>query len=253
MIDERGFRTSFPISILLFVLGISSCAGQEEEEQRTGGSGTPSYRKEARDMLEEQIIERGIEDERVIEAFRKVPRHRFVPPEHRDRSYADHPLPIGEGQTISQPYVVAHMTELLELEGDEKVLEIGTGSGYQAAILGELAREVQSLEIRESLAEDARKTLKELGYGNVHVHHADGYEGWPEEAPYDRIIVTAAPDEFPEALKEQLKVGGRAVVPVGSGVQQLKVYEKEAGGSLEERSVSSVQFVPMIRDSSERE
>lgn len=200
-------------------------------------------------MLEEQIIKRGIEDERVIRAFKKVERHRFVPDQYQDQAYGDHPLPIGEGQTISQPYVVAHMTALLELEGDEKVLEIGTGSGYQAAILGELAASVHSVEIRKALAEEASQRLSEMGYRNVHVHHANGYKGWPGEAPYDRIIVTAAPEKVPEALKEQLAVGGRMVIPVGEAFQRLKVYEKTEKGAFKEKNVSSVQFVPMVRDS----
>ncbi len=203
------------------------------------------------EMLEEQIIRRGIEDERVIEAMKKVPRHRFVPSDQRDQAYGDHPLPIGQGQTISQPYVVALMTEKLELEGDEKVLEIGTGSGYQAAILGELAAEVHSVEIRKELAEGASDTLRSLGYENVHVHHGDGYEGWAQEAPYDAIIVTAAPEKVPEALKEQLAVNGRLVLPVGNVVQKLRLIEKNENGELQERTLSSVQFVPMIKKKEE--
>ncbi len=219
--------------------------------QKPGGD-DEAYQQEAVKMVEEQIIERGISDERVIEAMKRVPRHRFVPSEEQDRAYGDHPLPIGEGQTISQPYVVAHMTELLELKGEEKVLEIGTGSGYQAALLGEIAREVHSVEIRKSLAEKAERTLQELKYTNVHVHVGNGYKGWPEEAPYDGIIVTAAPEKVPNALKEQLRVGGKLVIPVGDTLQRLRVYEKKAEGDFREKSVSSVQFVPMVKDTNER-
>lgn len=202
-------------------------------------------------MVEEQIIARGINDERVIEAMKQVPRHRFIPSEEQDRAYGDHPLPIGEGQTISQPYVVAHMTELLDLKGDEKILEIGTGSGYQAAILGEIASEVHSVEILESLSQAAEQTLQQLGYSNVHLHVRNGYQGWSEAAPYDGIIVTAAPEKVPEALMEQLKIGGRLVIPVGDEFQNLRVHKKKAEGSFEERRVSSVRFVPMVKDTNE--
>ncbi|MFB6258725.1 MAG: protein-L-isoaspartate(D-aspartate) O-methyltransferase [Flavobacteriales bacterium] len=207
--------------------------------------------EEHMEMIEDQIVARGIKDDGVIQAMKKVPRHRFVPSEHLQKAYEDHPLPIGEGQTISQPYVVAKMTELLNLEGDEKVLEIGTGSGYQAAILGELAEEVHSVEIRKSLADKARNVLTDLEYGNVHVHHANGYKGWPEDAPYEGIIVTAAPETVPDALKEQLAVGGKLVIPVGDMLQHLKVYTKTKAGEFKEKSISSVQFVPMVRDTNQ--
>ncbi len=195
-------------------------------------------------MVETQIKARGVKDPRVLSAMLKVERHRFVPKEFQPSSYADQPLPIGEGQTISQPYIVALMTELLELKGDEKVLEIGTGSGYQAAILAELAKEVYSIEIVESLAISAKKLLQELGYQNIQVKIGDGYLGWPEAAPFDAIIVTCAPDHIPKPLIEQLKEGGRMVVPVGTYSQELKKIVKRSG-KIETADILPVIFVPM--------
>lgn len=197
-----------------------------------------------REMVASQIERRGVEDRRVLDAMREVPRHRFVPEGYRGDAYADSPLPIGEGQTISQPYIVALMTSLLELDGDERVLEIGTGSGYQAAVLARLVREVYSVEILRPLGEQARTTLEELGYENVQVRVGDGYKGWPEKAPFDGIIVTAAPERIPEPLIEQLKVGGRLVIPVGNFWQNLLVITKTADG-VEKRTVLPVRFVPM--------
>jgi protein-L-isoaspartate(D-aspartate) O-methyltransferase len=195
-------------------------------------------------MVETQIKARGVKDPRVLSALRKVERNRFVPEEYLNSAYSDQPLPIGEGQTISQPYIVALMTELLELKGDEKVLEIGTGSGYQAAILAELAKEVYSIEIIESLASLADKRLRQLGYQNIHVKAGDGYLGWPEVAPFDAIIITAAPDHIPKPLIEQLKEGGRMVVPVGTYTQELKKIVKRSG-KIETTDVIPVVFVPM--------
>ena len=195
-------------------------------------------------MVETQIKARGVKDPRVLSALRKVERHRFVPEEFLNSAYSDQPLPIGEGQTISQPYIVALMTELLELKGDEKVLEIGTGSGYQAAILAELAKEVYSIEIIESLASVAKNRLSGLGYQNIKVKAGDGYLGWPEAAPFDTIIVTAAPDHIPKSLIEQLKEGGRMVVPVGTYAQELKKIVKRSG-KIETTDVIPVVFVPM--------
>ena len=180
-------------------------------------------------MVETQIKGRGVKDPRVLSALLKVERHRFVPKKYLNSAYLDQPLPIGEGQTISQPYIVALMTELLELKGNEKVLEIGTGSGYQAAILAELAKEVYTIEIIESLALRAKNRLLELGYQNIRVKAGDGYLGWPEAAPFDAIIITAAPDHIPKPLVEQLKEGGRMVVPVGSYTQELKKIVKRSG------------------------
>ena len=196
-------------------------------------------------MVEEQIAARGVKDPRVLAAMRKVPRHLFVPENLIPEAYDDTPLPIGYGQTISQPYIVALMTELLQLRGDEKVLEVGTGSGYQAAVLAELAREVYTIEIVEPLARQAAERLRELGYTNVHVRHGDGYDGWPEKAPFDGIIVTAAPEEIPKPLLDQLKPGGRLVIPVGAWSQDLLVVTKSADGKITRRVVIPVRFVPM--------
>jgi len=195
-------------------------------------------------MLREQIAARGIEDPRVLAALARVPRHELVPPEQREHAYEDRPLPIGFEQTISQPYVVAYMTEQLRLRGDERVLEIGTGSGYQAAVLSLLAREVWSIEIVEPLAERARADLARLGFANVHVRAGDGYRGWPEQAPFDAIIVTAAPGHVPQALVDQLAVGGRMVLPVGRYDQELLLVERDEHGVRRETLIG-VRFVPM--------
>jgi len=195
-------------------------------------------------MVETQIKARGVKDPRVLSTLLKVERHRFVPEEYLNSAYSDQPLPIGEGQTISQPYIVALMTELLELKGDEKVLEIGTGSGYQAAILAELAKKVYTIEIIESLAFRANNRLLELGYQNIKVKSGDGYLGWPEAAPFDAIVITAAPDHIPQPLMDQLKEGGRMVVPVGTYTQELKKIVKRSG-KVETIDVVPVIFVPM--------
>jgi len=202
-------------------------------------------------MVETQIKARGVKDPRVLSALLKVERHLFVPEEYLNSAYSDQPLPIGEGQTISQPYIVALMTELLELKGDEKVLEIGTGSGYQAAILAELAKEVYTIEIIDSLASMANNRLLELGYRNVKVKSGDGYLGWPEAAPFDAIIVTAAPDHIPQPLIDQLKEGGRMVVPVGTYTQELRKIVKRFG-KVETIDVVPVIFVPMTGEGVKR-
>jgi protein-L-isoaspartate(D-aspartate) O-methyltransferase len=195
-------------------------------------------------MVETQIVARDITSPRVLDAMRTVPRHEFVPEAWRPGAYQDTPLPIGHDQTISQPYIVAYMSEALELDRSHRVLEIGTGSGYQAAILGELANQVFTIEIVEPLATRARQTLARLGYTNVHVRAGNGYLGWPEEAPFDRVMVTAAPDEVPPALIEQLKVGGLMAIPVGVGVQELRILRRSASG-LETLRTLPVRFVPM--------
>ncbi|MBU0547969.1 MAG: protein-L-isoaspartate(D-aspartate) O-methyltransferase [Candidatus Omnitrophica bacterium] len=197
-------------------------------------------------MINSQIKARGVSDERVLKAMFKVERHLFVPLAHRDLSYEDGPLPIGKGQTISQPYIVALMTELLELKEGEKVLEIGTGSGYQAAILAELAKEVYTIELLKPLAERSQKLLKELGYENIKVKHGDGFLGWSEYAPFDAIIVTCAPEEIPPVLFEQLAEGGRLVIPVGSDYQELRQIKKKEGKIIS-KDIISVRFVPMLR------
>lgn len=197
-------------------------------------------------MVESQIVERGIRDKRVIEVMKKVPRHLFVPEDIIDSAYDDRALPIGYGQTISQPYIVALMTELLELKGDEKVLEIGTGSGYQAAILSELAKEVHTIERVEELAAEARKRFENLGIKNVKVYVRDGTEGIPEEAPFDRIIITAAAPDIPEPLIEQLKEGGIIVAPVGERYSQYMLKAIKKGKELERHYLIPVAFVPLI-------
>jgi protein-L-isoaspartate(D-aspartate) O-methyltransferase len=187
-------------------------------------------------------------DPRVIAAMGKVPRHEFVPPAQRHSAYRNRPLAIGAGQTISQPFIVALMSDLLDVKPDDKVLEIGTGCGYQAAVLSLLARDVYTIEIIESLGKGAAKTLHRLGYKNVHTKIGDGYKSWPEHAPYDAIIVTAAPDHVPPALVEQLKPGGRLVIPVGKLFQELMVITKNADGTTTRHEVVPVQFVPLTRD-----
>jgi protein-L-isoaspartate(D-aspartate) O-methyltransferase len=195
-------------------------------------------------MVVDQIQSRGVRDPRVLQAMRSVPRHLFVPRALVADAYADHPLPIGNEQTISQPYIVAFMTEALGLQGGEKVLEIGTGSAYQAAVLSGIVKSVFTIEIVEPLAAQAKERLARLGYANVHARAGDGYAGWPEEAPFDAIMVTAAAPRIPEPLKEQLKDGGRLVIPVGDVEQELIVLTKR-GARFEERRVLPVRFVPM--------
>ena len=195
-------------------------------------------------MVSEQIQGRDVADARVLAAMRKVPRHRFVPDQFRPEAYDDHPLPIGEGQTISQPYIVGIMSELMQITGNERVLEIGTGSGYQAAVLSELAKEVYSIEILEPLARRAAATLRELGYDGVMVRAGDGYLGWPEAAPFDAIIVTAAPEHIPQPLVDQIRIGGRLVIPVGEYYQELLQCVKTPGG-LVCKNIIPVRFVPL--------
>ena len=200
-------------------------------------------------MLTTQIIARGIKDSSVIEAMRKVPRHLFVPEKMRGSAYDDRPLPIGEGQTISQPYIVAFMSEVLDLSSRDRVLEIGTGSGYQAAILAEIVRQVYTIEIRPGLGETARERLKEMGYRNIFVKIGDGYKGWPEKAPFNAVIVTCAPEKIPRPLIDQLTEGGRLIIPVGEerGIQELILLRKEKGMIIK-KAVMSVVFVPMIKE-----
>jgi len=200
-------------------------------------------------MVADQIAARGVKDARVLDAMRAVPRHEFVPAAIREDAYVDSPLPIGQGQTISQPYIVALMTELARPLPTDRALEVGTGSGYQAAVLSRLVSRVFSVEIVDPLAQSAAATLHRLGYGNVAVRSGDGYLGWPDEAPFDIILVTAAPEEVPPALVAQLKPGGRLIVPVGRvyDVQDLQLIEKDATGRVSTRSVIPVRFVPMVK------
>lgn len=197
-------------------------------------------------MVDQYIIPHGVKDPAVVAAMRHVPRHRFVPGEYSLFAYVDGPLPIGHGQTISQPSLVAEMTEHLKPNKTDKVLEIGTGSGYQAAILAELVDKVLSVEIVEPLARQAEQTLGELGYKNVRVRAGDGYQGWPEEAPFDAIIVTAAPDHVPQPLLDQLAVGGRLILPVGRDIQTLELHRR-TGTGYERKIITLVRFVPLVR------
>ena len=197
------------------------------------------------EMVEQQIHQRGVGDSLVLKAMRKVPRHEFVPEVMKNLAYSDRPLPIGENQTISQPYIVALMTECLGLKGGEKVLEIGTGSGYQAAVLAEIVKQVYSIEIIASLGLAAEQKLKSLGYKNIQVTIGDGYIGLLEQSPFDGIIVTAAPDHLPQPLVDQLKIGGKMIIPVGDYYQELILITKMADGTFKKKSVLPVVFVPM--------
>jgi protein-L-isoaspartate(D-aspartate) O-methyltransferase len=216
-----------------------ACAADGMGQQEARG-----YDAERGRMVDHQLRARDIKDPRVLDAMRRVPRHEFVPEDRRAQAYLDSPLPIGHGQTISQPYIVAFMTQALEVQPEHTVLEIGTGSGYQAAVLAVLARDVYSIEIVAPLADRARETLARLGYRNVHTRTGNGYLGWPEHAPFDRVMVTAAPDEVPPALVDQLKVGGLMAIPVGTLVQELRILRRTSTGT-ETLSTLPVRFVPM--------
>ncbi len=224
-------------AVLLAPLALMAVAGEDDAARR-------------KRMVDEQIASREIRDPRVLAALRKVPRHEFVPDRLRDSAYEDGPLPIGFGQTISQPYIVALMTELLQVRPGHKVLEIGAGSGYQAAVLAEITDQVYTVEIIEPLATQAADRLRRLGYDKVKVLHADGFHGWKEHAPFDAIIVTAASDLVPPPLIEQLKPGGRMAIPLGGPFQQqwLVLIEKDAAGQIRTRNVAPVAFVPFTRE-----
>ena len=204
------------------------------------------WHKRADVMVEKQIERRGVKDPRVLKVMRETPRHRFISPHLEKLAYNDGPLPIGEGQTISQPYIVALMTELLELKGDEKILEIGTGSGYQAAVLSPLVSEVFTIEIVKTLVDSAVVLLDKLGYKNVATRWGDGYKGWPDQAPFEGIIVTAAPDKIPQLLIDQLQIGGRLVIPIGTRRQELKIITKHEDGTIQSKNIIPVRFVPMV-------
>jgi protein-L-isoaspartate(D-aspartate) O-methyltransferase len=224
----------------LAILGCS-CAGTSAPQA--------SFEQLRHIMVDQQLKSRGISDERVLDALRKVPRHLFVPEESRRMAYDDHPLPIGLGQTISQPYIVALMTELARVGKDHIVLEVGTGSGYQAAVLSLLAKRVYTIEYLAPLGEAARKRLAELGYDNVEVRIGNGYHGLPEHQPFDGILVTAASEEVPQALIDQLKPGGRLVIPVGpqAETQMLQVLEKDSKGKVSRKDTIPVRFVPLVK------
>jgi len=220
---------------ILFIIPLVSC-----------GQSKGDFDARRKRMVETQIEARGIEDKKVLDAFREVERHKFVLPQYLPYAYADSPLPIGQGQTISQPYIVAYMTEALDLQKTDKVLEIGTGSGYQAAILAEICDSVFTIEIFEKLAEKAQQLFNQLGYDNIVSKVGDGYKGWPEYAPFDGIIVTCAPTEIPTPLQQQLAEGGRMIIPVGDDPVQNLVLMVKKRGKIRKQSVLPVRFVPMI-------
>jgi protein-L-isoaspartate(D-aspartate) O-methyltransferase len=222
---------------------VTADAEQQEDE----------YAERRARMIETQLRSRDIVDRRVLDAMQRVPRHLFVPQRLQESAYRDGPLPIGHDQTISQPYIVALMTQLAQPRPDSKALDVGTGSGYQAAVLAKLCQHVYSIEIVEPLAEEARQRLKQLGYDNVTVRHGDGYQGWPEQAPFDLIIVAAAPSHVPRPLVDQLAVGGRLIIPVGEYYQNLMVMEKLDDGSVREFGVIPVAFVPMTGEAQKRD
>jgi protein-L-isoaspartate(D-aspartate) O-methyltransferase len=220
-----------------------------EKPEAVEGSG---YESDRQWMVDSQLLSRDITDQRVLDAMRKVPRHKFVSELMRDLAYMDGPLPIGEGQTISQPYIVALMTQLARPKAESRALDVGTGCGYQAAVLSELVDHVYSIEIVKPLAQEARELLASLGYDNVEMRCGDGYRGWPEHAPFDLIIVAAAPDHIPQPLIDQLAPGGRLVIPVGEYSQYLVVVAKKKDGSIEKRYDAPVAFVPMTGEAKHR-
>jgi len=235
--SRRISRNFDRVGCLLFLV-LAACSDAKPPQ-----TGDLSTQRET--MVETQIAARGIADPATLAAMRSVPRHEFLPLRLRDEAYMDYPLPIGHGQTISQPFIVAFMTEAIRPQTGEKILEIGAGSGYQAAVLAQMGAEVYTVEIVEPLAEMARQTLERLGYKNAHVLHGDGFRGWPEHAPFDAIVVTCAPDKIPPDLVAQLKDGGRMIIPVGGGMEQELVLLRKKGDKVEKQSVLPVRFVPM--------
>lgn len=237
-IKECRHHTIFLFSTVIILLSNVTCAADDNLKQ--------GFAMEREHMVKTQIEARGITDEKVLNALRRVERHKFVSGTYKKAAYADHPLPIGEGQTISQPYIVAIMTEALDLDSTKKVLEIGTGSGYQAAVLAEVCDSVYTIEIVEALGKRAEKLLAELGYKNIKVKVGDGYKGWKEYSPFDAIIVTCAPTHIPQPLKDQLAEGGKMVIPVGKQfAQELVILTKEKG-KIKKKDIIPVRFVPMV-------
>jgi protein-L-isoaspartate(D-aspartate) O-methyltransferase len=232
--------------IVLFLAILISCGQKQPINQRSENM----YEKMRMSMVDDQIHSRGIQDDKVLYAMREVPRHEFVPDHLKKYAYADEPLPIGEDQTISQPYIVAYMTESLNLNQSRTVLEIGTGSGYQAAILAEIVDTVYTIEIIDVLARRAQNTLERLGYDNIFVKGGDGYKGWPEHAPFDAIIITAAPTIIPQPLLDQLKIGGFMILPLGDYSQELVLIEKKSDG-YDQKKLLPVRFVPMTGEIAE--
>jgi protein-L-isoaspartate(D-aspartate) O-methyltransferase len=247
-------KLKYSTLILIPAFLLTACGAATGSPMFSPTAGTPGpdeqlFEQERERMVQQGIVGYGIESDVVIEAMRAVPRHEFVPDYFIDQAYANHPLPIGYGQTISQPYIVALMSQELGVEAGEKVLEIGTGSGYQAAVLAEMGLEVYSIEIIEPLSEAARRTLENAGYDQIHVRNADGYFGWPEQAPFDGIIVTAAPDHVPQPLIQQLEPGSVMVIPVGpvGGYQELWKITRVSEEEVRSESLGGVRFVPLTR------
>ncbi len=235
-------RTGLMLVVLLFLM--NSCGPSSLPEQIViEENANQEFEKQRRNLID-LLRSQGISSSTVLDAMLKVPRHKFVPSSQRDMAYQNRPLPIGHDQTISQPFIVGYMTEAASIAPGEKVLEIGTGSGYQAAVLAELAKDVYTIEIIPELAEGARSILRELGYKNVHVKTGNGYEGWPEHAPFDAIVVTAAPDQVPQALVNQLALNGKMVIPVGTTFQEMVIITRNESGVVERRTIP-VRFVPM--------
>ena len=244
-ISFKERKKNRPLAFFVIVVGVwfilSGC-GNGNQAMTQGNNHTRQVERDS--MVDTQLVAGGITDPAVVAAMRRVPRHRFMPDSHSEEAYGDFPLSIGYGQTISQPFIVAYMTQALKLKPDEKVLEIGTGSGYQAAILAELVSKVFTIEIVEPLAARSKKTLAELGYENVIVRDGDGYQGWPDESPFNAIILTAAPNHIPEPLLEQLAIGGRLILPVGDYPQRLLLIRRTEQG-YQETELLPVVFVPM--------
>lgn len=234
------------LALCLGMIAACRSPGTRQDSVAARGDEPDPQARERALMVEAQLRARGIESQAVLAALGRVPRHRFVPASYQHLAYADSPLPIGLDQTISQPYIVAYMTEAAGIAPHSRVLEIGTGSGYQAAVLGEIAREVYTIEIIPELSARARTVLGQLGYTNIHFRTGDGYAGWREHAPFDAILVTAAPDHVPQALVDQLAVGGRMIIPVGAENQEMQVITRTADG-IAKRSTLRVRFVPLIR------
>ncbi len=235
------------MTMTVWLLGTILCCADSNHQEYS----KPDWENMRKNMITQQIKARGIRDERILEALDAVPRHEFVPETQQKNAYEDHPLPIGYDQTISQPYIVAYMTDALNLTSMDRVLEVGTGSGYQAAVLAELVDSVYTIEIVRPLCESARKRLKRLHYDNVHARCGDGYQGWTEYAPFDAIIVTAAAPHIPRPLVDQLATGGRLIIPVGDYYQELMLYHKSSNGKLESKRLIAVRFVPLTGEAQE--
>jgi protein-L-isoaspartate(D-aspartate) O-methyltransferase len=251
MTPGSGRRLAVVMLLTGLILGVSAARGRGDEPAAAKDAKKPEAEpvdptaSQRNRMVNRHLIERGIKDPRVLDAFRTVPRHRFLPPKIQRQAYDDESIQIGEGQTITPPFDVAFMTEMLAPKATDKVYEVGTGSGYQAAILSRLVKDVYSVEIHKPLSERATKLLKELGYTNVHTRHGDGYAGWPEAAPFDAIIVTCAPEFVPQPLVDQLKEGGRLVIPVGDRFNQVVHLITKKNGKLTDRELRPTLFVPM--------